>query len=113
MDAINRADLEREVRRLCQEGAIVAATASTIRAYGHEILGFLIAQHRSGADADEVFSLCQHDWSSIRADPEMRATEAIIRHAQDRGLRIVTYLDYYQERLAERAATQDVAAAAD
>ena len=57
MDAINRADLEREVRRLCQEGAIVAATASTIRAYGHEILGFLIAQHRSGADADEVFSL--------------------------------------------------------
>ena len=33
------------------------------------------------AERDEVFSLCQHDWSSIRADPEMRATEAIIRYA--------------------------------
>ena len=27
------------------------------------------------AAEDTVFSLCQHDWSSIRADPEMTATE--------------------------------------
>jgi peptidoglycan/xylan/chitin deacetylase (PgdA/CDA1 family) len=65
------------------------------------------------AAQDEVFSLCQHDWSSIRADPDMRATEAIIHYAQDHGLRIMTYLDYYQEQLAERAGQATLAAVAD
>jgi RNA polymerase sigma-70 factor (ECF subfamily) len=50
-------EIEREVRRLCEEGAVVQATAATIRAYGPEILGFLVAQHHSAQDADEVFSL--------------------------------------------------------
>jgi RNA polymerase sigma-70 factor, ECF subfamily len=50
-------ETEQEVRRLCEEGAIVAATAAAIRAYGPEILGFLAAQHRGGEDADEVFSI--------------------------------------------------------
>jgi peptidoglycan/xylan/chitin deacetylase (PgdA/CDA1 family) len=50
------------------------------------------------ADEDKVFSLCQHDWSSIREDPEMRATEALIRYAQARGLRIMSYRAYYEER---------------
>lgn len=56
------------------------------------------------AARDEVFSLCQHDWSSIRADPEMRATAALVRYAQERGIRILSYSDYYQEQLAARAA---------
>jgi hypothetical protein len=46
---------------------------------------------------DRVFSLCQHDWSSIREDPEMRATEAILRYARERGLRFMSYNDYYRE----------------
>jgi hypothetical protein len=49
------------------------------------------------ANEDKVFSLCQHDWSSIREDPEMRATEAFIRYAQGQGVRILTYHDYYDE----------------
>jgi hypothetical protein len=57
---------------------------------------------RAGAE-DEVFSLCQHDWSSIREDPEMRATEALIRFAQERGLRFLSYKGYYEERNARRA----------
>jgi peptidoglycan/xylan/chitin deacetylase (PgdA/CDA1 family) len=47
------------------------------------------------AAEDKVFSLCQHDWSSIREDPEMRATEALIRYAQGQGLRLMTYRAYY------------------
>lgn len=52
-----RIEAEREVRRLCEEGAVAAATAVAIRAYGPEILGFLVAQHRGDQDADEVFSI--------------------------------------------------------
>ncbi len=55
------------------------------------------------AAEDRVFSLCQHDWSSIRADPEMRATEALIRYAQDQGLRIMSYRAYYEECKKRRA----------
>jgi peptidoglycan/xylan/chitin deacetylase (PgdA/CDA1 family) len=49
------------------------------------------------AAEDKVFSLCQHDWSSIRADPQMGATEALIRYAQERDLRIMSYREYYDE----------------
>jgi peptidoglycan/xylan/chitin deacetylase (PgdA/CDA1 family) len=61
------------------------------------------------AERDEVFSLCQHDWSSIAEDPEMTATERIIRCAQERGLRIMSYRDYYKACLGERARSHDVA----
>jgi peptidoglycan/xylan/chitin deacetylase (PgdA/CDA1 family) len=50
---------------------------------------------RAAAEA-KVFSLCQHDWSSIRADPQMRATEALILYAQEQGLRITSYRAYYE-----------------
>jgi hypothetical protein len=39
---------------------------------------------RSGEDG-KVFSLCLHDWSSIRDDPQMRATEALIEYSQSQG----------------------------
>lgn len=54
------------------------------------------------ATDDTVFSLCQHDWSSPRNDPEMRATEAILRHARDRGVRLMTYRAYYEEARDQR-----------
>ncbi len=46
---------------------------------------------------DKVFSLCQHDWSSTREDPEMRATEALIQYAQAQGVRFMSYHAYYEE----------------
>jgi hypothetical protein len=49
------------------------------------------------AAEDSIFSLCQHDWSSIRADPQMRATEALIHYAQERGLRFMSYRACYDE----------------
>ncbi len=55
------------------------------------------------AAEDKVFSLCQHDWSSIREDPEMRATEAIIRYAQERGLSFMSYKAYYEACKQSRA----------
>jgi len=54
------------------------------------------------AAADEVFSLCQHDWSSIREDPAMAATERLLRYAQELGVRFTTYRAFYEERCAER-----------
>jgi peptidoglycan/xylan/chitin deacetylase (PgdA/CDA1 family) len=48
------------------------------------------------AAEDRVFSLCQHDWSSIRGDPQMRATETVIRYAQEQGLRFMSYRSYYE-----------------
>lgn len=50
------------------------------------------------AEEDAVFSLCAHDWSSIREDPELWHMEQIIGYARDRGLRIRTYHDYYVEQ---------------
>ena len=56
------------------------------------------------AAEDTVFSLCQHDWSSIRADPEMTATERLLRYAQEGGLRCMTYRAYYEACQAQRPA---------
>jgi len=49
------------------------------------------------AAEDKVLSLCQHDWSSIRADPQMHATETLICYAKAHGMRFMTYRAYYQE----------------
>jgi len=57
MAPADREQLEREVRRLLQEGDVAGASSAAIRGYGPEILGFLVAVHRSQSDADEVFSL--------------------------------------------------------
>lgn len=39
----------------------------------------------------------QHDWSSIKEDPNMEMTKQIIEYARERGVRIVSYLDYYRD----------------
>jgi RNA polymerase sigma-70 factor (ECF subfamily) len=57
MSSIQWAEVDREVRRLCEGGEIVAATSGALRAYGPQILALLAALHRSENDADEVFSL--------------------------------------------------------
>ena len=48
--------------------------------------------------ADGTFSYCQHDWSSIREDPEMVLTRRILTYAQDRGMRVVNYATHYAEQ---------------
>lgn len=60
------------------------------------------------ADLDQVarrgeyIALCQHDWSSIREDPEMEMTAAIIDHALASGVRIISYKALYDEKLQGR-----------
>jgi RNA polymerase sigma-70 factor (ECF subfamily) len=92
-----RADVEREVRRLCEEGAVAAAAAAAVRAYGPEILGFLAALHRSDQDADDVFSIWSErlfrglpgfGWaSSLRTWAYTLARNASINFARDRRAR--------------------------
>lgn len=50
--------------------------------------------------ADGVFSYCQHDWSSIREDPELTLTRQILSYAIACGMRIVAYATYYAEQIA-------------
>ena len=98
MTAIDRSEIEREIRRLCAEGAIDAATVATIRTYGTEILGFLRAQHPGdGGEADEVFSvwserlfrgLAGFDWgSSLRTWAYTIARNASINFVRGRRVR--------------------------
>jgi RNA polymerase sigma-70 factor (ECF subfamily) len=51
-----REELEREVRRLCEQGALSRAAETAIRGYGPEILGVLVSSHRDEQAAEEVFS---------------------------------------------------------
>jgi peptidoglycan/xylan/chitin deacetylase (PgdA/CDA1 family) len=51
--------------------------------------------------ADGYFSYCQHDWSSIRADPEMSATRRILSHVKEVGMRIMTCAAHYAEQSVE------------
>lgn len=62
------------------------------------------------ANRDCVFSYCQHDWSSVRADPEMRGTRAILEHALNRGFRVLTYRQFYAECWSRRPAEERDAA---
>lgn len=48
-------------------------------------------------ERDAVLSLCAHDWSSIREDPDMTIAAAILSHARKRGMRIMSYRSYYEE----------------
>ena len=50
--------------------------------------------------ADGVFSYCQHDWSSVRDDPDLTLTRRILAHAQEQGMRVVSYVDYYADLAA-------------
>jgi len=63
------------------------------------------------AERDCVFSYCQHDWSSIRADPEMTATRAILEHALRQGFRMLHYRQFYDELAAQQPARRDLTGA--
>jgi RNA polymerase sigma-70 factor (ECF subfamily) len=52
----DRQRLEADVRALCDQGDYAAAATATLRGYGPELLGFLVAVHRSELDAGDGFS---------------------------------------------------------
>jgi RNA polymerase sigma-70 factor (ECF subfamily) len=52
----DRQRLEVEVRAFCDRGEYAAAATATLRGYGPELLGFLVAVHRSELDAADGFS---------------------------------------------------------
>jgi peptidoglycan/xylan/chitin deacetylase (PgdA/CDA1 family) len=52
------------------------------------------------AAQDLVFSHCQHDWSSIKEDPDMSITEQILLAARELGFRFVHYRGFYEDQLA-------------
>lgn len=56
MDPQRRAEIEHTVRVFCEKAAFSTASDATIRGYGPEIFGFLVATHASEDDAGEVFS---------------------------------------------------------
>jgi peptidoglycan/xylan/chitin deacetylase (PgdA/CDA1 family) len=45
--------------------------------------------------ADGTFSYCQHDWSSLRADPELTLTRRILTYVRDAGMSVTTYAAHY------------------
>lgn len=46
-----------------------------------------------------VLSLAYHDWSSIREDPQLTIISGLLAHARKRGMRILSYRQYYVEQL--------------
>jgi RNA polymerase sigma-70 factor (ECF subfamily) len=63
-----RANLESRTRSLCAAGDFDGAATLAVRGYGPEVLGFLIAVHRSEADASDVFSeVAEAVWRAMPA----------------------------------------------
>jgi RNA polymerase sigma-70 factor (ECF subfamily) len=56
MDEGARSQLEIEVRALCDQGDHARAATRLLQGYGPEVFGFLVAVHRSEADASDAFS---------------------------------------------------------
>jgi RNA polymerase sigma-70 factor, ECF subfamily len=56
MEAGEREELEREIRRRAELGDASGAVTVALRGYGPELFGFLMAVHRDETDASEVFS---------------------------------------------------------
>lgn len=48
------------------------------------------------------WNVCQHDWSSLRGDPEMTLTRHLLESALARNIEITTYAKEYDRRIAER-----------
>ena len=74
------------------------------REIGWENLDGYFELFRTDADrvaaADGYFSYCQHDWSSVWADPDLLLTRRILRYVRDLGMRTTTYAAHYVEQTA-------------
>lgn len=60
------ADLEEQVRGLCEVGDLGTAATTVVKGYGPEVLGFLVTLLRDEDDASEVFSqACEDLWVGL------------------------------------------------
>ena len=60
------ADLEADVRHLCEAGDVHGAVTLAIQGYGPELMGFLVVVIRDSSEAGEVFAdLCVRMWKSL------------------------------------------------
>jgi peptidoglycan/xylan/chitin deacetylase (PgdA/CDA1 family) len=50
-----------------------------------------------------VWSYLQHDWSSLRGDPELSLTESLLRMVRERAVAVETYASYYDRAMAPTA----------
>jgi hypothetical protein len=41
----------------------------------------------------------QHDWSSLRGDPELSLTESLLRMVRERAVTVETYASYYDRAM--------------
>jgi RNA polymerase sigma-70 factor, ECF subfamily len=61
-----KVDAEQSVRRLCERGEYDQATTAALKAYGNEVLRFLIAFQKNETVASDVFSVFAEDlWRSM------------------------------------------------
>lgn len=51
------------------------------------------------ASTELVWSLLQHDWSSVQYDEELSVTRQIIRHARQRGWQLMTHWQFYERHV--------------
>ena len=66
MDPRTRAQIEARIKAHCEAGELDAGATVAIKAFGPEILGYLIAIARSEADAADVFSTFTEDlWKGL------------------------------------------------
>ena len=54
------------------------------------------------AREDLVMRYTQHDWSTVRNDPTMQHTRAIIDYAQRKGVELVSSTEYYHRALRQK-----------
>ena len=54
------------------------------------------------AERDLVWGYATHDWSSLKGDPDMGIVRRFIEYAKQRGVRLMSYQQYYQEALRMR-----------
>jgi peptidoglycan/xylan/chitin deacetylase (PgdA/CDA1 family) len=65
--------------------------------------GYLVELERNLdhiVERDRVWSYLQHDWSSLREDPELSMTAALLRMVSERPIEGMRYTDYYERESA-------------
>lgn len=54
------------------------------------------------AETDLIWSYVQHDWSSVREDPEMEITRRFLEYALEHDVEVATYTQVYEEMKSSR-----------
>ncbi len=65
----------------------------------HKFADYVCSELDRLAGTDLVWSLLQHDWSSVQYDEDLTVTRRIIRHARDAGWTLLSHADFYAQHL--------------